>query len=294
MRDAAAFGAARHSRGVTLIELVVTIAVSAVAVSFMAMFISGPVNAYTAQARRADLVAAADTALRRMGRDVQAALPNSLRLSTGNGVVALELLSVVDAARYRATGDIARPDDWLDLGSADATFSTSGRFLNVAHPFASTRDYLVVYNVGVPGADAYELDGVITPPGTNIAITTNASTGQDVVSLSPAFQFRFASPQQRVYLVDGPVTYLCDTRSRSLTRYDGYGIARDQAERDSAAELEAAGATATVVAGDVDACDLSYEPGTLTRAALLTARLGLERDGERVVLLQQVHVVNAP
>ena len=56
-------------------ELSSGVAVSAVVVSFMAMFISGPVKAYTAQSRRAELVAAADNALRRIGRDVQAALP---------------------------------------------------------------------------------------------------------------------------------------------------------------------------------------------------------------------------
>jgi len=280
--------------GVTLIELVVTIAVSAVVVSFMGMFISGPVNAYTAQGRRAELVAAADNALRRVGRDVQAALPNTLRISTDGGVAALEMLNVADAARYVATGDVDSPDDWLDLSLADAAFATAGRFRNTAHPFQSTSHHLAIYNVGVPGADAYEMSGTITPPGTQITIKAGATPDGDVVQISPAFQFSFGSPGQRVYLVDGPVTWLCDAAAGTLTRYTGYTIAASQADRDTASELEAAGASGAVVARDVGGCDFSYSPGTLARAALLSARLELSRDGERVVLLHQSHVVNAP
>lgn len=280
--------------GVTLIELVVTIAVSAVVVSFMAMFISGPVNAYTAQARRAELVAAADNALRRVGRDVQAALPNTLRISTDGGVTALEMLDVVDAARYVATGDVDSPDGWLDLSVADGAFATAGRFRSIPHPFQSSDHYLVIYNVGVPGADAYEATGVITPPGTEITIAAGATPDGDAVQISPAFQFSFGSPGQRVYLVDGPVTWLCDAAAGTLTRYTGYAIAASQADRDTASELEAAGASGAVVARDVAGCDLNYAPGTLARAALLSARLELSRDGERVVLLHQSHVVNAP
>jgi prepilin-type N-terminal cleavage/methylation domain-containing protein len=42
-----------RARGFTLIELVITIAVGSVVVAFMALFIVTPMNAYTAQTRRA-------------------------------------------------------------------------------------------------------------------------------------------------------------------------------------------------------------------------------------------------
>src|SRR5256885_11147226 len=58
-------------RGVTLIELVITIAVGSVVVAFMAMFIVVPVTAYTAQTRRAQLVDDAESALRFLGRDMR-------------------------------------------------------------------------------------------------------------------------------------------------------------------------------------------------------------------------------
>ena len=66
--------------GFTLIELVITLVISTIVVSFVAMFISGPVRGFTDQARRARLVDAADSALERIGRDVRRALPNSVRI----------------------------------------------------------------------------------------------------------------------------------------------------------------------------------------------------------------------
>ena len=90
----------------TLIEIVITIAVGSVVVAFMAMFIVMPMNAYTAQTRRADLVDAADSALRFMARDMRSALPNSVRVASSGSVTALELLATADGARYQDNGPL--------------------------------------------------------------------------------------------------------------------------------------------------------------------------------------------
>jgi MSHA biogenesis protein MshO len=84
---------ATRARGFTLIELVITIAVGSAVVAFMALFIVTPMSTYTAQTRRAMLVDAADSALRFIGRDLRAALPNSVRVSASGSVTALELLA---------------------------------------------------------------------------------------------------------------------------------------------------------------------------------------------------------
>ena len=93
---------AQRQAGFTLIELVVTLVVTAIVVGFMSMFIAAPIRGFADQACRSRLVDAADTALRRMERDVRRALPNSIRTTSSAGVVALELLSTVDGGRYRA------------------------------------------------------------------------------------------------------------------------------------------------------------------------------------------------
>lgn len=282
------------AQGFTLVELVVTMALSVIVVSFMAQFISGPVRGYADQTRRAALVDLADNSLRRLGRDVHKALPNSLRVRVNGSTVALEMLAVEDGARYRDTPPPADADSRLEFSAADDAFNAVGGFASLAKPFASASHYLSVYNVGVPGADAYELANVITPPGTAISIDASAVAGEDRVRLSPAFRFSFASPGKRLFLVSGPVTWLCDAATGTLVRYSGYAIAPNQASRDTGPELAAAGALSTLVSANVAACRFDYTPGTAERAGLLTASLAISEAGETVTLLHQVHADNVP
>jgi MSHA biogenesis protein MshO len=284
---------AKRQYGFTLIELVVTMVISAIVVSFVSLFISGPVTGFADQSRRARLVDSADSALRRIGRDVRRALPNSVRTTSASGVVALEILSTVDGGRYRVQppGTAAQV---LDFAAADGSFNVLGPFTQLAKPFTSTSHYLSIYNVGVTGADAYELANVITPAGTQIGVAVDGATGEDRVTLSPAFRFTYGSPTQRVFLVDGPVSYLCDTVAGTLMRYQGYALAANHADRDSHGELLAAGATASLMTNQLVGCTFAYTAGTAERAGLVSLQFAVSAQGETVSLLSQVHVDNVP
>ena len=90
--------------GFTLIELVVTIVLTALIMGALVFFVS-PLREAVDITVRADLSDAADTALRRIGRDVRLALPNSVRVATDAGGRAyLEFLDVRTAGRYRSDG----------------------------------------------------------------------------------------------------------------------------------------------------------------------------------------------
>jgi len=280
------------ARGFTLVELVVTIAVGSVVVAFMALFIVMPMNAYTAQTRRASLVDASDSALRFMARDLRSSLPNSVRIASSGTVTALELLATADGARYQDGGPLSNPALALNFAAPAGAFATTVPFTRLALPWSSSAYYLSIYNVGVPGANAYQMANVITPAGTAITISAGAAPNQNLVTLSPAFQFAYGSPEKRVYLVSGPVSYLCDTSAGTLTRYSGYTIASTQPT--SAATLTAAGASAALVASDVGACQFTYSPGTASRNALATLTLQITQSGESVQLLNEVQVVNSP
>ena len=284
----------RSVNGFTLIELVVVIVLTTIVVSFMAMFIVGPVRAYADQARRSELVDLAENSLRRISRDVHRALPNSVRVTTSGSIVALEMLNTVDGVRYREQPPPDDPSKQLDFSVADSAFNSVGAFTGISKPFSSTNHYLSVYNVGVPGANAYELVNVITPPGTQIDIDTDAVPGEDNVIMTPAFRFAYASPARRIFLSDGPVSYLCDTGAGTLTRYSGYNITANHSDRDSAAELMAAGATDTLIADQITVCNITYAPGTSQRAGLVSLQLAVADTGETVSLLHQVHVNNVP
>ena len=93
------------ARGFTLIEMVITIAVGAVVVAFMAMFIVLPMDAYTAQTRRAGLVdAQRQRAALHGARHPQRAAQQRPRRRRAARVTALELLATADGARYQDDG----------------------------------------------------------------------------------------------------------------------------------------------------------------------------------------------
>jgi len=274
------------------VELVITIVVGSVVVAFMSEFIVYPMLGYQAQTRRAQLVDDADSALRYMGRDLKGALPNSVRTTTAGTITAIEFLGTLDGARYVDGGPLGNPALALDFTTPDSAFSTDVPFTQLTLPWSSSAAYLVIYNVGVSGANAYQGTNVITPAGTTITVSAGATPNQNLVTLSAPFQFAYGSPGKRVYLVSGPVTYLCDTSAGTLTRYSGYTISL--AQPSSASTLTAAGASSALVAGDVGACAFTYASGTAQRNALVTLTLQLSNSGEPVRLLYEVQLLNTP
>ena len=287
--------ARNRAGGFTLVELVVTMTLTVIVVGFMGLFITAPVKAYRGQTRRADLVDTTDSVLRLMTRDIRAALPNSVRVSTNGTFYALEVLETVDAARYRSSGSSTTPAQELDFSAPDDAFATLGE-LEIPADLASTQYYLSIYNVGISGADAYALTNVITPLGTSIGIT-NPGTGTSNVTLSSPFRFAYGSPARRVFLVRGPISYLCNTATGTITRYARYAITA--AQRNSTADFS--GITGAQLASNVAACDFTYTPGTAARAGLVTLAVTIARTDsnfgaatESVRLLDQVHVENVP
>jgi MSHA biogenesis protein MshO len=278
----------RRQHGFTLVELVIVIVISGILAGALTSFIAQPIQGYTDMARRATLVNAADNALRRMARDVHSALPNSIRVSGG----ALEMINVVDGGRYRDDPPPGDPDKRLEFNKADTEFNLLGRFLGITRPYSTTRSRLVIYNVGVAGANAYEGAFVISPAGRTISIDADsANPAEDHITVSGGFQFSYPSPTQRVYLVDTPISYLCS--GGNLTRYSGYTFQMGQPTTDGA--LSTAGASSALVTDQVNACTFTYQPGTPQRGGLLTLTLTLtDNSTEQIQLLRQVHVDNTP
>ncbi|WP_432822723.1 type II secretion system protein [Trichloromonas sp.] len=259
--------------GFTLIELITVIVLVGILAAMGGAFISRPVEGYVALSRRVELVDSAEGALRRMQRDIREALPNSVRISGGGKT--LELLHTSDGGRYRAQG----PGDILDFSNpADTGFDILGT-LN-ASPAAGS--WLVIYNLSDQAATG---NAYLANADNRFAVDVGASTVNYLQYLpkAPPAAFPLPSPYQRFFLVDTPVSYVCDLGANTLTRYDGYVI--------SPAPVLGGG---DLVARNVTGCDFSYQAGTSQRAGLVTLKLTIEEDSEKVQLLQQVHVVNSP
>jgi len=275
--------------GFSLVELVVVIVITGVLASVVGLFISGPIQGFLDQARRAELVDAALLAQVRLARDLRAALPNSVRVS-GNY---LELLLTLDGDRYRVEAPGAS-DDRLEF-SGDATFAGDTRFNTLAPlrlpaglTFPLTAS-VAIYPLQQLGANPYiAANGVMTAAGT-VSVSTVDNNGQSEgrVQLAAAHRFPFDSPTRRVFLVSGPVTYQCSPPQ--LLRYDGYAVA--------AAQPVPPGVAATVITGNVESCAFAYDPGTAQRNAAVSVSLSMADPGaaaERVRLIRQIHVGNAP
>ncbi|MFV2033138.1 MAG: type II secretion system protein J [Gammaproteobacteria bacterium] len=277
----------------SLIELIVVILLLGVLAGGAGLLITTPINAYTDQLRRQQLVDQAEMAVRQVARDVRRALPNSIRISTVGAGWALEMVNSIDGARYRDEfgGGFSADTDILDFSAPDTEFNFLGQ-LNIAAPTVlAAGQRLVIYNTAPANfySDAVNNfnPGIVTPSGATLTLTANGA--EHHITMVPAFQFSQQSPGQRAYIVDGPVSYICNPASRSMTRYSNY--AYQIAQPTSAPAGAASGPVVTQVA----ACSITYQAGTAQRGGMVTIEITLDdASGESISLLHQVHVDNVP
>lgn len=278
-------------RGFTLVEMIMVIVITGIIGSMVAVFIRAPVQQYMDIARRADMTDVADTALRRIGRDLRLALPNSVRVTVVGSDTYLEFLPSTGGGRYRAdaapsgasAGCGGLAVDVLDFSAADNCFEVLGPM----PPAFTGGESIVVYNLGVAGASAYD--------GTSRTTTAVAQAGNTITIGAPGKLFPFDSPSHRFQLVTTPVTYVCAPAAGgvggTLTRWQGYAI---QAAQPTA--LPSTGSpSSSVMAANVSACSFSYDANVVAqRSGLVTMSLSVTRDGETATLYSATHVSNVP
>ena len=256
------------------------IVITGVIAGIVAIFIRSPVQSYFDMEARVELTDTADTALRRIGRDLRLALPNSVRVTGANasGNKVMEFLQTRTGGRYRAevTGVVGAQGLPLKPGEASAiTFDVLGDLtLGGTFPLPAAGEQVVIYNLGIEGADAYS--------GDNRASIASATANS--ITLTAAKLFPFDSPAHRFQVVDTPVSYYCNTVAGTLTRHSGYAIQAAQPNPP---------AGGVVMAQDVSDCAFTYD-SINERYGLVAMRIVLSRNNETVNLYHEVHVSNVP
>ena len=281
-------------------ELLVVIVITGVMSVAVSQFIATSLISYRDLTRRTQLADTADGAARRMAREFSRALPNSIRVAgSGNNA---EFVRIVDGGRYRADpgdngggNDHTAASDWLSFGG-DTDFNILGRFQDLDYTpgtALASGHRMAIYSTGnsiYADAETNANPGIITPDGTNITITLDGD--EDHINLSASHEFSLESPNRRLYLIDTPITYRCDTSAGTLTRYSSYALETTQPTDPSTTPLSAA--TSVLMTDSIESCAFTYSPGTSQRAALITIELVVASADERVRILHQVHVGNSP
>lgn len=297
-------GSDKLQAGFTLVEMVIVIVITGIIGAVVAVFIQAPVQGYVDSERRAELTDIADTAIRRMARDVRTAVPNSVRIAACTPLC-VEFLPTRTGGRYRASG----AGNILDFDVADASFDSLGPQITFV-----AGDQIVIGSTQSDGDPPYQ---ALTPAGTCIPhpvtaaiicirrpVTSVGSVSTVTITSGNAFP-SFARlwdaepPSQRFDVVDGTqqaVTYACEGTlgtldangdgQAHLVRHWGYGFNAAQA-------ASIVGGSSALLADKVSACNIEYAVPN-QRFGLVGVRLTITSGGESVTLYNEIHVSNAP
>jgi MSHA biogenesis protein MshO len=268
----------RHQRGFTLIELVMVIVIMGIIGSIVAVFMRQPIDAYFDSARRAGMTDIADTAVRRMGRDIRKALPNSVRIPNAN---CLEFIPTKTGGRYRAEDAVAGDGSALSFAAADTGFNMMGSNNTVPDDqHIKTGDVVVVYNLGIDGADAYAEQNTSR-------ISADPASGTETTIAIDSKLFPLPSGGSRFQVVpkdEKVVAYVCTGGNLRRTASSSFYLASSPSVCPVSGPILASNIT----------CSFDYSGSDLQRNALIRVVMQIQQKDESVNLYHEIHINNTP
>ncbi len=291
---------AMRQRGFTLIELIVVMVITGIIAASISVFFKPALDSYVAVGRRARLTDLADTALRRMSRDIRLAVPNSIR---SPGPLCFESVPTSTGGRYRMGPDTtAAGSAWFDGTSAVSALDVLTQFSPVS-PTPSPGDWLVIDNQITNEVYAGTNRGAIQ----SVVASPDPRLGYHRITLLAATQFSSGYDGGRFVVVpnsQNAVFYVCagaggppwvdaeGSGTGTLYRFANYGY---NAATPGSCPVPVAGTT-PVLATKVRNCRFDYSPnlGATQQSGFVWMRLEIAEQNEPIVLVHGVHVDNVP
>lgn len=278
-------------RGITLVEMVITLVVFGVMAATLVVFFRPAFATYLGVRTRAALAAEAGNAARRITRDIQVAVPNSIRTPS---TACIELIPTSTGGRYRMGPDTVNGNAMaVDPSAATTSFDV----LTPMATLPAVGDWVVVDNQNPGDVYAGSNRTAIT------ALTTPASTAGRLRLAVNAMQFPLGYDGGRFTVVPNSqqaVFYVCSGASSTL---DSSGNAPGTLYRLKAYGFNASApgscpstAGADVVTTQVRSCRFLYDPnqGATQQSGFVSIQLELTRSGETASLVLGAHVANLP
>lgn len=270
-----------RTKGFTLVELITVMLITGIISMMVVNMITTPMEAFSDMKRRAELVDIAEITLHKMAREIRRALPNSIKIATSGTVTSIGFLRTVDGGRYASSGS-----NIFEANKSMSSFNLAKHLSNISNAdVIANPHYLVVYNLGQGGADAYQ--------GNNISTITGLPLTPDVEVTFNNFTFPFASPSDRFMIVDQSLVFMCDTLTKQMKIYSDYNFRVDLGGIATPVDMT----QGNLLANNIASCDFKYNPGSATRAGLVTLQISINdslHTNETVTLLHQIFVENQP
>jgi MSHA biogenesis protein MshO len=290
------------ARGFTMIELIIVVVIGAVIAVTVGLVVRPAADAYLDNRVRADLSDQADSALRRMLRDIRQSVPNSIRMPNSQ---CFELVPTSTGGRYRIAPDLDNDQNVpctpsatcsapLDTSVATTVFDT----LTALSTTPAAGDWVVINNQNT--SDVYA--GSNRAQINNVAASPLASQGVTRITInstqfSPGYnggRFQVVpNAQQAVFYVCSGADGSLDASGNGkgvLYRVKGYGF--------NAGQPSACPSTigADVVANSLTSCTFVYDPnqGATQQSGFMWLQLTMSRNKESATLAVGAHVLNTP
>jgi MSHA biogenesis protein MshO len=293
-----------RQRGVTLIELIVTIVLLGIVSAVVSLILLPVFTANQSIEQRAELV---ESSLRRMAREIRIALPNSVRVSSTVTTFALEVIPTVDGGRYCIAGlaNCAGAIQQLNFAAADTSFDILGCFRNAAFIAASGSN---AYRLVIGDLDGSVYSSTVSPGVMTVAARTitiavqpagtcgvTAGSRHRITLSAPGHQFSNPSANERLYVIQAnavPVSYLCNSATGTLMRYSGYAMQAGQPTNPAALPLSAATSIAQISA-NISRCGVLGDTASVQSTGIVALQLGVASGSEAIELLHQVQLDNS-